>query len=97
MIEPTAPIEIPAQPAKVADGLWITNLVILAPEITQPIRVVAQICPFVSSTGEIFKDQVKFLRIDDLFALAATNQDIATAVNALFTALQGQIQAQQLF
>lgn len=97
MITPITPINIPATEAKVADGLWISSLNIVAPSVTGKVRMVANIVPFVSSTGELLSKQSKLLKIDDIMALAQTNTTVSNAMASLFAAIQGQVTAQNLF
>lgn len=97
MIQPTSPIVIPAQSEQTADGLWITNLQILAPTTTGKIRVIATITPFISSTGALIPSKAKVLRIDDVATLAQTDASIATAMGAIFAAIQTRVQTENLF
>lgn len=97
MITPTAPIEVPAVQAKVADGLWISNLIVQAPSTTGKITLISTITPMISSTGELLKDKSKQLRIVDVAALAQTDSTVAAALAAIYTAVQSQVAAQNLF
>jgi hypothetical protein len=97
MITLPTPITTPAIAEKTADGVWILHLQIIAPSPTQQIKVLAQVAPFISSTGEVLVNQAKMVRIDDVASLAATNQNIANAMGAIFIAIQEQIVTQNLF
>jgi len=97
MIQPSSLIVIPAQEAITADGIWISRLAINAPDPTQPIAIVAQLVPYVSSTAQLLPELGKTLVISDLAAVAQTDQTVANAMNALFLAVQSQIQAQGLY
>jgi len=97
MITPTTPVTIPAVSAKTADALWISNLTINAPNLTDKVNATAMVVPYNSSTGELLRGQAKMLRLNDLFGMAATNANIANAMQALFLAVQEQIQIQKLF
>jgi uncharacterized protein involved in propanediol utilization len=94
MITPLQPIEVPA---KTADGLWITNLSINAPSPGQAVRVTANVVPFVSQTGELIIDKRKQLEIEDLYALASTDADVAATIQALYATLQRLITDRGLF
>ena len=97
MITPSNPIVIPAEAQLVADGLWISSLQIFAPTVTSKIKVLATIVPMVSSDGTLLNNKSKTLRIDDVAALSATDSSVATAMGAIFAAVQSQVTAQNLF
>lgn len=91
------PITIPPVAGTTADALWIKSLTINAPSTTGKVAAVAQIVPYSSSTGVMLNEQVKLLTIPDVFAAAASDTHLATAMTALFTAIQSQVIAKNLF
>ena len=97
MITLQNPINVPAQQAQVADSLWITNLSVFAPSSSGKVKVIATLCPMVSSNGNLLSDKSKKLTIDDVLTLAQTNSEVAAAMTALFAAVQNQVVTQKLF
>jgi hypothetical protein len=97
MITNPNPIPVPAVPAQVADALWVRSLNVSAPSITGKVAVSAQIVPYISSTGTLLPAQAKVLSIPDVFAAAATDTNVGTALNAIFAAVQTQVVAKNLF
>jgi hypothetical protein len=97
MIQPTQPIIIPPISGQIADGLWISNLVISAPTTSGKIRAQATVVPFVSSDGSLIRSQSRQLMLNDVMALAVVDPSVAYAMGALFNALQVQITGQGLF
>lgn len=93
-IELTTPITVPT---KTADKVWISRLIISAPDPTLPVRVHALLTPFVSSTGELIKEKQEVLVIDDLFTEASSNALVATASNAIYEAIQSVADKQEIF
>lgn len=94
MIQPTAPISIPAQ---TGDGLWITSLSIVAPSTSGNVRCMATVAPFSSTDGTIFKTMQKTVVINDLLGQAQTNPIIGAAVSGIYAAVQNQITGAGLF
>lgn len=93
-IQPTNPITIPS---KTADTLWVGFIYVNAPNPQSPVTASVRLIPMNSTTGEMFSDYAKTLEIDDLFAIAADNATLASAIQGLFGAIQQLAQAQGLF
>ncbi len=91
------PIELPAQPARTADKLWLLQLNIIAPSATAPAMVVASLAPYVSATGEILVDQARRLVIEDVLAKAQTDAALGATMQALFAEIERQARLAQLF
>ena len=91
------PINVPAQPARVADKLWLVNLNIMAPSPQGKVRVVAVLAPYVSATGEVLRDKAKTLVLDDVLTKAATDEQLGGAMNALLAEIERQARLVNLF
>jgi hypothetical protein len=96
-IELNTPIEVPAQPARVADQLWLSSLHIQAPSPAGKVRAVAVLVPYVSATGELLRERSRTLVLDDVLAKAATDPLLAGTMQALFGELDRQARAANLF
>jgi hypothetical protein len=91
------PIQIAAQPARVADKLWLLTLNIMAPSPTAKVRVTAVLVPYVSSTGELLRDKVKTLVLDDVLTKAATDTQLGATIETIFAEVDRQARAAGLF
>jgi len=91
------PITVPAQPARVADKLWLVSLNISAPSPTSKARVSALLAPYVGDTGEVLRDKAKMLVIDDVLTQAASDASLAATLEAVFTEIDRQARAVGLF
>jgi hypothetical protein len=91
------PIELPAQPARTADKLWLLQLNLTAPSATAPAMVVASVAPYVSATGEILVDQARRVVIEDVLAKAQTDAVLAATMQTLFAEIERQARLAQLF
>lgn len=91
------PIEVPAQPARVADRLWLLNLNIIAPSPVTKVRVVAVLAPYVSSTGELLREQAKTLVLGDVLTQAASDPQLGATVEAIFAEVDRQARLAKLF
>jgi hypothetical protein len=94
MITPTAPITVPAA---TADGLWISNINIQAPNTNKPVVAFIRITPYNTTTGEMFPALSKNITIPDVMQASTSNLSLATAMQAIFAAVQDQITTQSLF
>ena len=97
MITNPNPIVVPAQASVTADAIWIRSLTVTAPTVTGKVSVTAQVVPYVSSTGAMLYAQSKTLTIPDVFTEAGTDATLATAMTAIFAAVQSQVTKKNLF
>ena len=91
------PIEIAAQPARVADRLWLLSLNIMAPSPATTVRVMAVLAPYVSSTGELLRDKAKTLVLQDVLTLAASDPQLGATMEAVFAEVDRQAKLAKLF
>ena len=94
MITPQNPITIAAD---TADGIWITNIAVVAPSTTKPIKAVVTVAPYSSTTGTIFKNQAKTITFDDVVGTSNSNPSMAAAMESIFSAVQVYITTNGLF
>ena len=85
MITPIRPI---MPPAITYDGIWLRNISIFAPSTGQPVRGVFSVCPYSSASGSLCVSQTKQIVIPDIYALAASNSYIATAMENIYAYVQ---------
>ena len=79
------------QPAVTYDGIWLRNISIVANSPSQPIRALINICPFNSVSGSLNTQNTKNIAINDVYATAAVNTNVAAAMGAIFAYVQEQI------
>ena len=80
------------QPAPfVADSVWITNVMITAPSPSMPIRATMTVVPYCSASGSICTAQAKHVVINDVYATASFNQNVAMAMQGIFGTVQGMV------
>lgn len=95
MITPSSgSIEIPT---KVYDGIWISNISIVAPTPLRPITSTMQICPFNSTTGEIDLTRKKTIFIPDVDKAAQSSSYVAQAMGGIFGYIQETVISKSLF
>ena len=84
------PTTITTQP-QTFDSVWIRNVSIQAPDPTQPIRAKINVCPYDTVSGSLNTQNTKNIAINDVYATAAANTNVATAMGAIFAYVQEQI------
>jgi hypothetical protein len=82
-----APLTVPPQPQKVADAVWVPNLTIMAPDPKQVVVASIAVAPWITTTNELVRDQIKQIRLPDLYASAASNPKLAAALQAVYDAV----------
>jgi len=90
------PIVIPAVEQKIADKLWITQLVSLAPTVNQSTRVIIKVMPYNSSTNESFPSLEKTIVIEDLNAAASQTPEIGQAMQGVYNGVDAYIKNNNL-
>ena len=97
-IEITNPIVIPPQAEKVADRVWVCTMNVNANAgNTAPTTAYFSVAPFISSTGEILKDKIEHINVNDVFAACMTNPTLAQAVGAIYLAVESLCKEKGLF
>lgn len=94
IIPPSGSIEIPQ---KTYDGIWITNIQIMAPSPLRPIIASIQVCPFNSSTGELDANNRKVIQIPNVDVEAQNSSYVAQAMGGIFGYVQNQVISKSLF
>lgn len=95
-ITPEIPEVIPAIPEKVINQYWLKQLIINAPSLTDKAEAIVSLVPYNNTTGEMFPElEVKFV-VDDILTKAATDTDLATTCNALFSTIDRLAKAQEV-
>lgn len=81
------PLKIPARTAQTFDAIWLTDIRILAPTLSQgSIRI--KHVPFDSTTGEIaHKDHTRIIQTGELWLAAQEVPEVAAAMDAVFAAV----------
>jgi hypothetical protein len=95
-INSSGSINIPQDPI-IADGVWITQLLIRSPSIEQPVSARMQLCPYNSTTNILYTDMTQIVNIPDVYATAETNPLLANAMGAIFAYVQDYVISQSLF
>lgn len=97
-IEIPNPIVIPAQPSKTADKVYILTMNVNSNSgIAAPTTAYFSVAPFVSSTGEILRDQMQHISIPDVFTACEQNVVLAQAVNSIYAAVDSLCKERGLF
>lgn len=91
------PISKEPVPQKVADAVWIRDIKIYAPSPTGRVDAYIEVLPMISSTGELFYDDVRMIAVEDVFTECATNPTLAAAVQSIFTAVQDLVTTRNTF
>ena len=92
------PITIPPTPQATADTIWLCTLNInLSSGPNTPGLMNVSFAPMVSSTGQVFSDQLVNYGINDPIGTAATNQDLATLLDDINTLITDYCSANGLF
>lgn len=92
------PVSIPATAATTCDRVWLETVVIDGSALdAQPVTATIICRPYSqdeqgAKTFAAVSDQRTY-RIADVYGLAASNADVATALTAMLTAVQGVITA----
>ena len=94
MITPKNPI---TQSAATFDGLWISNLNIAAPLIGKPYQATIRLTPFNSTSSVMAPNLAKNLFIKDLASASAANPALASAMTAVYAAIQAEVASGSLF
>jgi len=95
-IQIQTPVVVASTQEKTATKIWISNLMIHAPNPNGKIRVSATLVPQ-TTEGELLNSLKKNLIIDDLFAEASGNQVLAQTIDSIYAAIQDQIVSKNLF
>ena len=103
--ESTDPIVVPPSPEKTYDKLWMVRMIVRAGSPSEKATIMAEFVPCRDNedTGnkelkpEITEDEKKMIKIDDLFALAASDIGFATAIEGVFQALNAYAISHNIF
>lgn len=80
------------------DGIWLSNINIVAPTVTGQISVNVRMVPYSTTSSAMAPQELaKSLWISDLVAQSQNSPEIGAAMNAIFYAVQCQIISQSLF
>ena len=95
MITPSDPITAPAQ---VYDGIWINSITIGAPNPTAKVSANIRLTPF-NSTSSVLAPQslAKNIYIADVIATASVNAQVGSAMEAIYSAVQGLIASGSIY
>ena len=88
MITPLTPITSSLPPTY--DGIWLTNINIMANNPNNTVTANIVVAPFNSSLNVISSER-QSVWIQDVYALAATNQYAAGVMENLFNYIQDQV------
>lgn len=88
----TPEVVIPAVPQRQYDRYWITRLRILSPDPNAPttaLVILTKGCKNADGTWELSPnpEDVKTVEIDDVFAMAASNPDLAQVMGGLLAVI----------
>lgn len=86
LIQNTEPVVIPQTEAKTYPHLWISRVLIEAPNVDNA-RAYIELHPYNSTTKEILKDSSERIHIDNIWSSAQENPAIQDAINALLEAV----------
>jgi hypothetical protein len=89
-IDLSTPVVIPAVniPEKSADKVWILNMSVQAEDPTQPVSVTFTVAPFISATGDVLREGQTQIVVNDVMAACASNPTLATALTAIYSAVE---------
>ncbi len=92
------PIVVAPQPEKTADKLWILTMNINANSgNSAPTTAYFSVAPYISSTGEILRDQMQHINVPDVFTACYTNPILAQAVGAIYLSVESLCKERYLF
>lgn len=95
------PEVVPAIAEKVYDKMWLINFNVMAISPTSPVKATASFVPcrdLSDGTKELKPDGQRYnIEINDLFAEALTNEDVAEVLQKLLTILYAKGVAQGIF
>ena len=94
MITPNNQINVPAV---TADALWISNLNISAPSLEGKVMANIRLIPYNSTSSVMYNSLSKNIIINDLFATASINPTLATALEAVYVAVQTLVSGSNLY
>lgn len=89
-IPATKPTNVPAQSARVYDKWWMTQMMVQAGDPNKKVRATVMLKKYATlpdGSFELEDGQATTVVIDDLFHVAQSNTDVATAISALMTAV----------
>ena len=89
MITPLTPITSSLPPTY--DGIWLTNINIMANNPNNPVQAFIGVAPYNSTLNVIDTSRRQNVIIQDVYALAATNQYAAGVMENLFNYIQDQV------
>ena len=94
MITPNNPVIVPAV---TADALWISNLNISAPSLEGKVMANIRLIPYNSTSSVMYPSLSKSIQISDMFATASNNPTLATALEAVYVAVQTLVSGSNLY
>lgn len=85
----TNPIVIPGSPDKIADKVWIVDFYVNAKfGVELPVSAYFNVAPFISETGEVVKEEMITLELNDVLGEAEKNLALGQAVYSIFSAVE---------
>ena len=92
-------IVVPATttPEIVYNAVWISNISIIAPRPTVPVRAVATFVPYSTDTGDILTNKSKTIMIQDVFNAATGNTELSNAMSSILLFAQNYVSSNNLF
>jgi hypothetical protein len=91
------PIVVPAAAEKVADKVWILTMNVNANDLTKPVKAYFSVAPYVATTGEVLRDKIEHINVDDVMTACATNPTLAQALGAIYQAVHELCKQRNLF
>ena len=83
---PKEPLVIPPVPEKIFDRLWLQRMIVEAPNSSKPVTVYVEFVPY--NGAETLPTPITNFTIEDIFAEAAIDQEVALVMNNLFAVLE---------
>jgi hypothetical protein len=82
------PLVIPAVPERQADKIWIVSMQVNAADPLKKVTANFAVAPYVSTTGELFKEKIQNIPVDDVLAACATNPTLGAALMGIYNAVE---------
>ena len=90
-------VVVPPTEEKSFPNVWVQSINISAPNPNQPVKAYIRIMPYNSDTGEVYEDGQRMIVLEDVFAEAQSNESVAVAMGAIFSAVQSLIISKNVF
>jgi hypothetical protein len=89
--------EVQPRPQQHADKLWVLTLNVNANNPTESVKLSISAAPYVSATGEVLREHMQHIVVEDVLTACATNPTLAAALQAIYDAVEVLCEERGLF